>query len=206
MNKVLGISCSPRRGGNTEILIHEALKGAKEEGADIEFLSLIGKNIKPCDECRTCETKGVCYIKDDMQEIYGKLLNADGIILGSPIFFWSLCGQAKVFLDRTYALSFPRLQLANKVGAGIAVAGRGGLMNGLMTLQQYFLNNHMLPAEVVPGLAREKGEIRKDERAMGTAYEMGREVVQLIKTGFKFPAEFDVPIYRHLTEKQKSKK
>ena len=204
--KVLGISCSPRRGGNTEILVQEALKGAKEEGAVVELLSLSGKDIKPCDGCRGCETTGLCKIKDDMQEIYGELLNADGIIIGTPIFYWSLCGQAKVLLDRTFALNFPRLQLANKVGGAIAVAGRAGTMNGLMTLLQYFLNNHMRPAEVVPGLADKKGEIRKDERAMGSAFEMGRQVVQLIETGFKFPKEFDVPIYRHWAEKRKSAK
>jgi multimeric flavodoxin WrbA len=205
MTKVLGISCSPRRGGNTEILIKEALKGAKKEGADVEFLSLIGRDIKPCNECRTCETTGVCSIKDDMQGIYGKILDAEGIILGAPIFHWSLCGQAKVLLDRTYALSFPRLQLANKVGGSIAVAGREGLMNGHMTFQQCFLNNHMILADRVSGLASEKGEILKDERAMGTAWEMGRQVVQLIKTGFKFPKEFDVPIYRHYIEKKPEK-
>ena len=75
--KVLGIVCSPRKGGNTEILIQEALAGAKETGADVELLNISEMNISPCDGCMTCHQSGECKIKDDMQKIYEQLLAAD---------------------------------------------------------------------------------------------------------------------------------
>ena len=82
--KVLGIVCSPRKGGNTEILVREALEGAGEVGGETELILVADKNIAPCDACDTCRETGVCRIKDDMQPIYQQLDQADGIILGTP--------------------------------------------------------------------------------------------------------------------------
>jgi multimeric flavodoxin WrbA len=72
--KVLGICCSPRKGGNTETLVNEALKGAKQEGAETELYSVSGKHIEPCDGCRACARTGICHIEDDMQDVYKKML------------------------------------------------------------------------------------------------------------------------------------
>ncbi len=82
--KVLGIFGSPRKGGNTDILLEEALKGAQTEGAEVEGLHLIDFNIIPCRECLQCFNDGKCIILDDMQKIYPKLLEVDIIILASP--------------------------------------------------------------------------------------------------------------------------
>lgn len=201
--KVLGMIFSPRKGGNTEILVKEALAGAMSAGAETELLTTADKNIKPCDACRSCEKTGECHINDNMQEIYKKLLEADGIILGTPVYFWSMCGQAKIFLDRTVALRYPYLKLANKVGGAVAVATRTGAVNTLNIFERYFISNHMLPAESVEGLAKEKGEIRKDEHAMKSALELGRQIVLLIKRKFTFPEEFDLPINKLVHKKYK---
>lgn len=157
--KVLGISCSLRKGSNTEILVEEALVGAREVGAEAELLSLIGKEIKPCDGCFSCEKTGKCHIKDDMQPIYEKLLEADGIIIGTPVYFWFMAGQTKVLLDRTIALEYPNLRLAQtKVGGIITVAARTGLMNTVSALYTYFAASHMLsrltmsPGLLTPGV------------------------------------------------------
>ena len=75
--KVLGIVCSPRKGGNTEIIVNEALASAKALGAEVELVTVIGKNIAPCDGCEACTTTGKCRIEDDMQDIYNKLLQSD---------------------------------------------------------------------------------------------------------------------------------
>ena len=126
--KILGLSCSPRKQGNTEILLGEALNGAQQEGAGVELYSVSGKDIKPCDGCGVCNKTGECHIKDDMHVLYDKLLEADGIIFGSPIYFYSITAQAKAILDRTIALNRPERSLANKVGAVIVTGGSLGLV------------------------------------------------------------------------------
>lgn len=199
--KVLGISCSLRKGGNTEILVKEALAGAREAGAEDELLTLVGKEIKPCDGCLSCSKTGKCHINDDMQQVYKKLLEADGIIIGTPVYFWFMAGQTKVLLDRTLALRYPHLRLANKVGGVIAVSGRTGLMNAATALYLYFASNHMVSADYVTGLAEAKDTVRKDEFAMKEAWEMGKQVVSIIGKGFEFPRDYDIPLYRYVTKK-----
>ena len=180
--KVLGISCSPRKGGNTEILLRAALSGAKEEGADIELLQIHEMKIAPCDGCITCHKSGECRIKDDMQKVYQKLLAADGIILGSPVYFWSVSAQAKLLMDRTYALRYPYHKLENKVGATIAVAGRRGTMSALSVINNFFLGHDMLVTGLgIAGYGTKKGEVRKDEHAMKSARSLGKQVAQLIR-------------------------
>ncbi len=198
---VLGIVCSPRKGGNTEILVREALTGASESGAETELLALMGKEIKPCDACCACQKTGKCHIQDDMQPIYEKMLHADGIIIGTPVYFYTVSAQAKIILDRCYALGYPHLQLANKVASAIAVAGRQGAIATLNIFQRFFATNHMFSADFVDGLAAVRGGITKDERGMKSAYEMGRQMVALIKQKPKFPEEFDLPLYRHVKRK-----
>jgi len=202
--KVVGIVCSSRMGGNTEILVQEALAGARAGGAETELLTLGGKDIKPCDGCLSCEKTGKCHIEDDMQLIYKKMLNSDGIIIGTPVYFWSMSGQAKVLIDRTYALRHPHLMLANKVAGAIAVAARQGTVSTLNVFQRYFASNHMFTADLVEGLASEKGAAIKDKRGMKSVYEMGRQIVSLIKQQLKFPEEFNVPLYRYVERKYKT--
>jgi multimeric flavodoxin WrbA len=181
--KVLGIVCSPRKAGNTEILICETLAGAKESGADIELIRISDMNIAACDGCETCHQSGECRIKDDMQKIYKKLLAADGIILGSPVYFWSVSSQAKTFMDRTYALRYPYHKLKNKVGGAIAAAGSRGTVNALSIINNFFLGHDMLVTGLgISGYGTKKGEVRQDKRAMEGARSLGKQVIQLIKT------------------------
>jgi len=196
--KVLGISCSLRKGGNSEILVQEALKNADKAGATTEFLSLIGLEIKPCEGCFACTKKGKCRLDDDMQKIFPKLLKADGIILGTPVYLWSISGLAKIFIDRTFSLRHPSLRLANKVGGMVLVASRTGLMNAANVLNLYFSNNHMITADIVTGLAREKGAVRNDVFAMKEAAVMGDQMVSLIKTKRVFPAKYDCDIHTYV--------
>jgi multimeric flavodoxin WrbA len=180
--KVLGIVCSPRKAGNTEILVREALAGAKESGAEVELLRISDMNIAACDGCETCHQSGECRIKDDMQKVYEKILAADGIILGSPVYFWSVSGQAKTFMDRTYALRYPYHKLKNKVGGAIAAAGSRGTVNALSTINNFFLGQDMLATGLgISGYGTKKGEVKRDDRAMQGARSLGKQVVQLIK-------------------------
>jgi len=180
--KILGIVCSPRSGGNTEILVRKALESAEKEGAEVEAWSVAGKDLKPCDHCLSCIKTGQCHIKDDMQALYPKMIEADGIILGSPVYFWSITAQAKTVIDRTYALRRPTNRLEGKVGGAIAVAGRRGQVEALTVINNFFLGKGMIPAGLgVDGRGSEKGDIEKDERAMTGAADLGRRIVQLIR-------------------------
>lgn len=136
--RVLGISCSLRRGGNTEVLIREALSGAQLAGAeDTEFLSLAGKKMFPCNACRACLKTGKCQIEDDMQAIYPMLIQSDGIIIGTPVYFWTVSAQAKILIDRTYCILRGKdgNLLRGKIGAGIVVTRRVGGTSALGVLQ-----------------------------------------------------------------------
>ena len=188
--KILGLSCSPRRRGNTEILLNKALQGAQHEGAEVELYSVSGKTIKPCDGCRTCFKTGECHIKDDMQNLYNKLLEADGIIFGTPIYFYSMTAQAKTIIDRTIALSRPERSLANKVGGVVVVSGSLGLIDAVKDLYFYMVVRQMLPANFVAAYGGAKGDVRKMEQCMKAAWELGRQMVQLAAKKFEYPSEF----------------
>ena len=98
--KVLGIMGSPRVGGNSDILLDEALAGAKDAGAEVEKIILDKKKISGCKDCKKCNETGICVIKDDMLEIHKKILEADAIIHSVPVYFWSMTSQMKAYLDR----------------------------------------------------------------------------------------------------------
>jgi multimeric flavodoxin WrbA len=121
--KILGIACSPRKQGNTVALLEEVLKGSKEEGADTELYRVSDRNIAPCRGCRVCWETGECPIEDDMKDLGNRMVEADGIVFGTPIYFYNMTAQAKAIVDRTIALNHPDRSLANKVGSVVAVAG-----------------------------------------------------------------------------------
>lgn len=199
--KVLAISGSPRKGGNSEILLRLAMDGVREADADVELIRVADKEIEPCNECFKCMERGECIINDDMQEIYGKLLEADGIIFATPVYMYSMTGQLKIFIDRTYALHFPETKLRDKAGGIIVVGGRTAATLTSVLFYLYFVNSHMLAADYVYGYAHEKGGIRKDKHAMKAAWELGKQIVLLARTRFEFPREYKVPIYRYVMEK-----
>jgi len=98
--KVLGINGSPRIGGNSDILLTNALYGAKNAGAETEKIYLTNLKFSACLECDELSHDGICRIKDDMQEIYQSILNVDAVIIASPIFFGSISAQTKMMIDR----------------------------------------------------------------------------------------------------------
>ncbi len=79
---VIGVSCSPRKNGNTDILVQQVLESAAEDGGAVEFLRISDMKISPCDACWSCAEAGECHIADNMQDVYPKLLHADGIVIG----------------------------------------------------------------------------------------------------------------------------
>lgn len=199
--KFVGILGSTRKEGNTDVLLDVALAEAQENGVLVEKIPLRDKSIAPCDGCSGCTKTGRCVIDDDAQEICEKMLEADGIIWATPVYFWSMTGLTKTFMDRTYALLFPKLQLTNKVGGLILVAAGRGCMNTANIFHMYFNYNHMFFAEFASGYAREKGEIKKNAFAINMAREMVRQMISLSKANLKYPEEFDVPLLRFVKNK-----
>ncbi len=181
--KILGIVCSPRRGGNTEILVKEALEAAREAGGETELIIVADKNIAPCDGCGACEGDGICIIDDDMQEIYQQLELADGVIFGTPVYFVNVTAQAKAIMDRTYPL-LRTGKLRGKVAAPIVVARRVGAGQVLSLMYSYFVGQRMIPSGGAIGYGREKGEVREGVggtpvlSAVEEARAIGRNVVR----------------------------
>ena len=180
--KLLGIVGSPRKGGNTEIAMRETLKAGEQEGAETELIHLVDFNLKPCDGCRVCfETKN-CVIEDDVEKLFEKMTQADGIIIGSPVYFYDVNAQTKTFIDRVGYLHSARGRKAfrNKIGGALAVAGRSGLSNALSQILMFLAAARMITAApVVASLASAKGDAIKDTRGLDDARELGKSIVQI---------------------------
>jgi multimeric flavodoxin WrbA len=188
--KVLGILGSPRKGGNTELLLEEALKGAEAEGAEVERLRLTDYNIIPCKECLACYKDGNCIILDDMAKIYPKLLEADIILLASPIFFYGVTAWAKALIDRCQALWSRKYQLKDpsygkegrkRKGFFISVGGTKGkkTFEGAILTAKYFFDvlNAEYAGELVLREVDARGDVLKHPEALQQAFEAGRKLV-----------------------------
>ncbi len=192
--KVLGIFGSPRRGGNTDILLEETLKGAEKEGAEVDRIYLSDYAITPCKECHGCDQTGQCVILDDMQKIYPRLLEADIIILASPIFFYGVTAWAKALIDRSqalwakkYLLKDPSLGKEGKKRKGffISVGATKGqkVFEGAILTAKYFFDtfNAEYAGELVFREVDGKGDILKHPEALQQAFDAGRKLVLEMK-------------------------
>ena len=190
--KILAISCSPRKEGNTEILLNEALNSAKQEGAETKLCQVADKHIDPCNACNACKSNGgICVIKDDMQELYEKINEADGIIFGTPVYYYGMAAQCKTILDRTFAIP----SMANKVGGIVVVAGSMGNIDAVKDLYFYFVVKRMLPANYISAYAMGKGEVRDMEMCMKATKDLGKQMVKLIDMKFEYPPEYPLSFF-----------
>ena len=185
--KILGLSFSPREKGNTELLMDAVLAGARRHGAETELYRGVEKDIKPCDACGSCFKTGECPIEDDMQELYVKMLEAEGILFGTPVYFYSMTAQGKCVIDRTIALNHGGKSLSSKVGAVVAVAGSLGLVDALKDLYFYMVTRQMLPARFIAAYGSNKGDVKDYDRCMKASKDLGKQMVQIIEKGFRYP-------------------
>lgn len=178
MKKVLVISSSPRKNGNSDILCNEFIRGAEESGNKAEKVFIADKNINYCKGCGACNVTHKCVQKDDMAEILDKMVEADAIVLATPVYFYSVCSQLKTFIDRTV----PRYtEIANKDFYFIMTAAdneKSSLERTLETIRG-FTEDCLYGAKeagIIYGTGAWKiGEI-KDTPAYKGAYEMGKRV------------------------------
>lgn len=184
--KVLGILGSPRAGGNSDILLDQALAGAKEAGAEVEKIVLSRKKIAGCLDCQKCNESGICVIKDDMPEIHQKILEADAVLHSVPVYFWAMTAQMKAYLDRWCAFFdaewrwhknyYPKLK-GKRIGL-ITVCGdpdahtADPIVHSFRMTCQFTKLNFLDP---VMASASAKGDIARDEKAKREARELGKK-------------------------------
>lgn len=185
MYKVIGIVGSPRFGGNTELIVKEALETLKSEGIDVELITLGDKRIAPCEACEACKALLDCQIQDDFQEIFEKMEEADGIIVGSPVYFGSATPQTMALLDRAGYVALKKNRcLERKVGAAIAIARRAGANFTFSQLNYFFyINGMIVPGSTYwnVGYALKPGDIMNDEEGLRTARNLAKNMAWLIK-------------------------
>ncbi|MDI6889989.1 MAG: flavodoxin family protein [Thermodesulfovibrionales bacterium] len=124
--KIIAFLGSPRKNGNTELLLKEAIKGIKNSGFKVRVFNLNRMNISPCQNCGGCEHTGLCIFEDDMAQIYNAIREADRIILASPIFFLGVSAQAKIMVDRCQCFWYEKYLLKKPIPEG--PYGRRGLL------------------------------------------------------------------------------
>jgi multimeric flavodoxin WrbA len=181
---ILGINGSPRKGGNTEIIINEALSAAAVEGAEVAFIRLSDYQLTPCNACGTCFETKQCTIQDDAETLYQQIINTDGLILGSPSYFQGITAQMKTFIDRIGYLHIARgrKDFEGKVGAAIAVARRSGLASTWSQMSMFLTACRMIISSGgrVFAVGRVKGEVTNDTEGVETARHLGRMMVKTI--------------------------
>lgn len=182
--RILGISGSPRRGGNTEIIMNEALSAAAAEGAEVALIRLSDYQLTPCTACGTCFDTKQCTIQDDVETLYQQILAVDGLILGSPSYFQGITAQMKTFIDRVGYLHIARgrKDFEGKVGAAIAVARRSGLAATWSQMSMFLTACRIMISSGgrVFAVGRLKGEVAHDTEGVETARHLGRMVVKTI--------------------------
>jgi multimeric flavodoxin WrbA len=181
-NQVMVIKSSPRVRGNSSLLAEKAAEGAKDAGALVETFSLQDLDIRPCDACDICQETGVCVLKDDMQELYPKLRSAHAILLASPVYWFTLSAQAKLFIDRWYALeSSQGSALRGKKFGLILTYGdtdpyTSGAINAIRTFQDLVRYIKADVAGIVYGSANKEAEILSQTKIFEQAYKLGEKL------------------------------
>jgi len=185
---VVGVYGSPRRGGNSDLILDTSLQGARQQGARVNRIYVRDLEISGCRECNGCEKTGKCVVQDDMQQIYTLLNDADVIVLSSPIFFYGLTSQLKAMIDRGQAM-WARKRLEGKETSMPNTKGRGyviavGATKGeklflcVEMIARYFFDAFSMNYE--EGLFFQgiegKAAVRQHPDALSRAYEFGMKL------------------------------
>ena len=187
--KVIAINGSPRKNGNTSILIQTVFEELKTQGIETEEVNVGRKNFRGCLACMKCaETQdGHCVIKNDnLNDIIDKMREADGIILGSPVYCADLSGQMKVFIDRVSLVSAVNGNImTRKVGASVIAVRRAGALTTFHSLNSFFTILQMIVVGSTywnMGFGMEEGEVKQDEEGLETMHNLGKNMAWLIKS------------------------
>jgi len=183
--KVVAFNGSPRKDGNTSILIKNLFNELEKQGIKTELVQLSEKELRGCIACYKCvENKDLhCAVKSDAANEYiEKMLGANGIILGSPVYFNDVTPEMKALIDRTgYVSRANGRMFRNKIGAAVAAVRRTGAVHTLDTMNHFFLSGEMIIVGRSIGFGREKGEVEKDEEGMQLVKSLGQRMGWLLK-------------------------
>ncbi len=180
---LLAFNGSPRLRGNTWTLLNRLKRGAEEAGATTEEVILNKQCIKPCQACESCKKTLVCRIKDDMAPLYDSILSADMIVIGTPVYFWSMSAQMKAFVDRWYALDLDpiRPRLAGKrFGLVVCYADSAretasGVVYAFKSAAAYFDMRFYEPVLVTAG---DRNDAAGNPQALQAAFALGQEIAK----------------------------
>lgn len=187
MKKVVAFDGSPRLGGNTSILIQEVFNVLNQNGIETELIKIGNKKVHGCTACGECKKAQDrrCHIKNDLlNTCIEKMIAADGIILGSPVYFADVSTEMKALIDVAgYVTGGNGQLLARKVGAGIVAMRRSGALHALNTMNNFFLINQM----IIPGssywnmgVGKEPGDVRNDAEGMQIMQTLGENMAWLL--------------------------
>jgi multimeric flavodoxin WrbA len=186
MTKILAINGSPRKGGNTSILIRHIAQELENEGIETETVQLGGKKIHGCTACMKCfENKDrQCVIDSDpVNACIEKLVEADGVILGSPVYFLDVTPEMKAFIDRAGFVSFSNGHLfRHKVGNAVVAVRRTGASRTLDTMLHFFLAHDMIvPGFPGIGVGRDIGDVEQDDEGIANVKRVGQNMAWLLQ-------------------------
>jgi multimeric flavodoxin WrbA len=186
--RAVAFNGSPRKGGNTEILLKEVLNVLEEKGIKTELIQVGGKDVKGCVACMKCrkEKDGKCHKDNDLiNKCIKKMVEADAIIIGSPTYFADLTSETKALIDVAgYSIRGAGNPLKRKVGAAVVAVRRAGAIHTFDSINHFFLINEM----IVPGssywniaIGRNKGEVTEDEEGIKTMRILGENIAWLLE-------------------------
>ena len=194
--KVLLVNGSPKANGNTSIALNEMIKVFEAEGVETKYLHIGNKVIRGCVACQSCFQRGKCVFDDVVNEIAPYFMEAEGFVIGAPVYFASPNGTALAFLDRLFYSTFTQ-DKTMKVGAGVVICRRGGASSSFDVLNKYFAITGMAIAgsqywNMVYGL--EKGEATQDAEGLQTMRTLARNMTFLIKSIALGKEQFGLPV------------
>jgi multimeric flavodoxin WrbA len=183
--KVVAFNGSARKDGNTAILVNAVFKELKKEKIKTELIQLAGKKIRGCTACRKCfenQDKRCAVTDDAANEYIGKMLKAQGIVLGSPVYFADVTPEMKALIDRVGYVSRVNGGLyRNKVGAAVAVLRRSGGMHAIDSMNHFLQSQEIFIAGRAIAFGRDKGEVERDEEGIQLAKSLGQRMAWLMK-------------------------
>ena len=186
--KVVAFNGSARKNGNTAILINYALQGLEKEGIETELVQLSGKKIRGCIACMKCfENKDQrCSVtNDDVNSCIEKMIDADGIILGSPTYFANISTELKALIDRSGMTGIANDRMfKRKVGAAVIAVRRGGSIHAFNAINHFFFIEEMIvPGSIYwnMGFGLDKGEVENDDEGVDTMKVLGENMAWLLK-------------------------
>lgn len=184
--KILALTGSPRKGGNTETLVKAIIAGAESKGATVNYYDLSQLNISGCKACMYCKSNDGCAVKDDMLPLLEQILTADAVILGSPVYMWQMSAQTKLFVDRLYALLNPDYTMKFKPGLPLVLAYTQGQPDinkfaGYFdaTAKMFEFLKFKVVNTLVSGGCRDKKDAEKNQDVMSKAKETGEYLTTL---------------------------